>query len=163
MRALIDRCGVIAGPWQMGKVDKGVATLWVARHYFRRPLRYTGFGGLGKQVRDLLHVDDLFDLLQLQIARPTAWDGRSYNVGGGDAVSVSLRELTELCVAETGGTVPIDSAPETAGVDLRIYLTDTRKAEADFGWGPTRDPARIVRDIRAWIEAHRETLERILA
>ena len=38
MRALIDRCGVIAGPWQMGKVDQGVITLWVARHYFGRPL-----------------------------------------------------------------------------------------------------------------------------
>ena len=38
MRAMIDRCGVIAGPWQMGKVDQGVITLWVARHYFGRPL-----------------------------------------------------------------------------------------------------------------------------
>ena len=51
----------------------------------------------------------------------------------------------------------------TAGVDLRSYVTDTRKAEVDFGWRPNRDPARIVRDIRAWIEAHRETLESILA
>jgi nucleoside-diphosphate-sugar epimerase len=40
MRAIIDRCGVIAGPWQMGKVDQGVITLWVARHYFGRPLPY---------------------------------------------------------------------------------------------------------------------------
>ena len=47
-----------------------MVTLWVARHYFGRPLRYTGFGGLGKQVRDVLHVDDLFDLLRLQLESP---------------------------------------------------------------------------------------------
>jgi len=59
-RALVSRCGVIAGPWRMGRVDQGVISLWVARHYFGRPLSYTGFGGQGKQVRDILHVRDLF-------------------------------------------------------------------------------------------------------
>jgi CDP-paratose 2-epimerase len=163
MRALIDRCGVIAGPWQMGKVDQGVITLWVARHYFGRPLRYTGFGGHGKQVRDILHVHDLFDLLQLQLETPERWDGRVYNIGGGNDGSVSLAELTGLCVQETGNTVPITSVPETAGVDLRVYVTDAHKAEVDFGWRPTRNPARIVRDIRTWIEENRESLENILA
>jgi CDP-paratose 2-epimerase len=163
MRALIDRCGVIAGPWQMGKVDQGVITLWVARHYFGRPLRYTGFGGQGKQVRDILHVRDLFDLLLLQLDAPGLWDGRVYNVGGGNDVSVSLRELTDLCVAETGKTVPIAPLPETAGVDLRLYVTDSRKAETDFAWRPTRNPARIVHDIRAWIEEYEEPLKRLLS
>src|SRR2546430_1429475 len=40
LRAVIDRCGVIAGPWQMGKVDQGVFTFWVLAHHFRRPLEY---------------------------------------------------------------------------------------------------------------------------
>jgi CDP-paratose 2-epimerase len=163
MRALINRCGVIAGPRQMGKVDQGVVTLWVARHYFGRPLRYTGFGGRGKQVRDLLHVHDLFDLLLLQLEMPERWDGRVYNVGGGNEGSMSLRELTALCAQETGRTVPIASVPETAGVDLRVYVTDARKVEIDFGWRPIRDPARIVHDIRAWIEENQESLESILA
>jgi CDP-paratose 2-epimerase len=163
MRALINRCGVIAGPWQMGKVDQGVVTLWVARHYFGRSLRYTGFGGNGKQVRDILHVHDLFDLLRFQLEALERWDGRIYNVGGGNSRSVSLRELTELCVQETGRTVPITSVPETAGVDLRIYVTDARKAENDFGWRPIRDPVQIVYDIRSWIEEYRDTLESILA
>jgi CDP-paratose 2-epimerase len=163
MRALIDRCGVIAGPWQMGKVDQGVITLWVARHYFGRSLCYIGFGGNGKQVRDVLHVHDLFDLLLLQLDAPGRWDGRVYNVGGGNEVSVSLRELTGLCVQETGKTVPITSVAATAAVDLRVYVTDAGKAEVDFGWRPTRGTARIVRDIRAWIEEHEETLKSTLA
>ena len=163
MRALINRCGIIAGPWQMGKVDQGVITLWVARHYFGQSLCYTGFGGHGKQVRDILHVRDLFDLLQLQLESPERWDGRVYNVGGGNQGSVSLRELTALCVQETGRTVLITSVPETAGVDLRVYVTDARKVEFDFGWRPTRGPARIVGDIRSWIEENSQTLKSILA
>jgi len=163
MRALIDRCGVLAGPWQMGKVDQGVVTLWVARHYFGRPLRYIGFGGLGKQVRDVLHVHDLFELLLLQIEAPDVWDGRAYNVGGGEEGSVSLCELTEICVGETENPVPVDPVAATSGVDLRIYLTDASKVRDDFGWRPARSPERIVRDVRAWIEDHRDRLRDLLA
>ncbi len=46
--AVVNRCGVIAGPWQMGKVDQGVFTYWMLAHHFRRPLRYIGFGGGGQ-------------------------------------------------------------------------------------------------------------------
>ena len=73
---MIDRCGVIAGPWQMGKVDQGVFTHWLLAHHFGRPLSYIGFGGEGKQVRDLLHVDDLVDLVERAArATPSDWDG----------------------------------------------------------------------------------------
>ncbi len=78
-------------------------------------------------------------------------------------MSVSLRELTEICVQETGNAVAIASVPATAGVDLRIYVTDSRRAEVDFGWRPTRDPVGIVRDIRTWIQGNQETLQSILA
>ncbi len=70
--AVIDRCGVIAGPWQMGKVDQGVFTHWMLAHHFRNPLTYIGFGGHGKQVRDLLHVEDLVDLVERQLLEPRA-------------------------------------------------------------------------------------------
>ena len=164
MRALINRCGVIAGPWQMGKVDQGVITLWVARHYFGRPLalhrvRRPGQAGSRHPSR----------ARPLRLAPASARVRRSGGTAGSitsaaeTTVSVSLRELTELCVQETGKTVPIASVPETAGVDLRVYVTDARKAEVDFGWRPNAGPARIVRDIRTWIEEHEETLESLLA
>jgi CDP-paratose 2-epimerase len=69
--AVIDRCGVIAGPWQMGRVDQGVFTFWVLSHHMARPLTYIGYGGTGRQVRDLLHVDDLVGLVDSQLADPT--------------------------------------------------------------------------------------------
>ena len=59
LNIVVNRCGVITGPWQMGKVDQGVAALWVARHIYGGNLAYIGYGGTGKQVRDMLHVDDL--------------------------------------------------------------------------------------------------------
>ena len=69
MPVMINRCGILAGPWQMGKVDQGVLTLWVARHVFRGEVAYFGYGGSGKQLRDVLHVADLFDLLCRQMER----------------------------------------------------------------------------------------------
>ena len=66
LRTLINRCGVLTGPWQMGKVDQGVFALWMANHYFEKPLKYIGYGGTGKQVRDFLHVADLLDLIDFQ-------------------------------------------------------------------------------------------------
>ena len=49
IRCVINRCGVIAGPWQFGKVDQGVFTLWMLAHYFKKPLKYIGFGGKGSK------------------------------------------------------------------------------------------------------------------
>ncbi len=83
LRAVTNRCGVIAGPWQMGKVDQGVFSWWLLAHLFGRPLSYIGYGGSGKQVRDLLHVDDLVDLVDEQLGEPERWSGVTANVGGG--------------------------------------------------------------------------------
>ena len=85
----INRCGVIAGPWQMGNAEQGVFAHWVLAHLRSEPLRYIGYEG--RQVRDLLHVDDLVDLLDDQLARPEHWDGATFNVGGGAENSLSLR------------------------------------------------------------------------
>ena len=160
--ALINRCGIITGPWQMGKVDQGVVTLWVAKHHFERPLQYTGFGGCGKQVRDLLHVQDLFELLFRQIDSPDAWDGRIYNVGGGPDNSVSLRELTDLCQNITKHSVAIAGHDETNPLDVRIYVSDASRAARDFNWQPQRNPEIIVRDIHNWICLHESDLAPLL-
>ncbi len=123
--AVIDRCGVIAGPWQMGKVDQGVFTHWMLAHHFGNPLSYIGFGGEGKQVRDLLHVEDLVDLVERQLLEPEVWDGRTVNVGGGRECSLSLRETTAICRELTGNEVPISPVQETraggrADIPLRL-------------------------------------------
>jgi CDP-paratose 2-epimerase len=162
MPALINRCGLLAGPWQMGKVDQGVVTLWVARHVFGIPLKYIGFGGDGKQVRDVLHVDDLFALLVRQLDAVSHWRGEVYNVGGGQAMSASLLELTRCCREVIGRTVPIRPEPATSPVDIRIYLTDHRRATRAFDWQPRRMLAGIVEDIARWVRANEEALRPLL-
>ena len=89
IRATIDRCGVIAGPWQMGKVDQGVFTHWLLPHYRRRPLSYIGYGGTGKQVRDVLHVDDVARSCSSSSATPSLArrDGQRRRRRGGLAVA----------------------------------------------------------------------------
>jgi len=81
IQSIINRCGVLTGPWQMGKVDQGVFVLWVAAHYFGKPLSYIGYGGNGKQVRDLLHIDDLLSLVKYQLDNFSELDGEVLNVG----------------------------------------------------------------------------------
>ncbi len=161
-RALINRCGVIAGPGQMGKVDQGVVTLWAARHIYEQPLKYIGFGGHGKQVRDILHVDDLCDLVMAQLQRSELWDGRIYNAGGGTAHSASLLELTGLCRELTGKSVAITPQPETNAVDVPLYETDNAKVTRECAWSPQRSVAQTVEEIVAWIRDRKDELRPIL-
>lgn len=153
VRAAVDRCGVIAGPWQMGKVDQGVFTHWMLCHHFGLPLTYIGYGGAGKQVRDLLHVADLVDLLEEQITDQASWDGVTLNVGGGREGSLSLLETTALCRAITGSEVLVDSDPDERAGDVPIYISDCAALLERTEWRPRRDPERTLREIHEWIVA----------
>jgi CDP-paratose 2-epimerase len=159
--AIVNRCGVIAGPWQFGKVDQGVASLWVLSHHFGRPLSYIGYGGTGKQVRDFLHVDDLCDLLVEQIRDFDQWDGWLGNVAGGLANTASLCELTALCEEITGKKIPIASVPANRPSDLRLFLGDCTKLFARTTWRPKRDVRRIVQDISEWVNKHSDALKKL--
>jgi CDP-paratose 2-epimerase len=162
LRAIVDRCGVIAGPWQMGKVDQGVIALWVARHVYNRELSYIGFGGTGLQVRDVLHIDDLCDLVTVQIRRFDDLAGGVFNAGGGTECSVSLCELTTLCQRVTSTVVPIRAVPETRPVDIPLYITDASKLSRATGWSPQRSMETLVSDVHEWIRANEPQLRPVL-
>jgi CDP-paratose 2-epimerase len=159
---IVDRCGVVAGPWQMGKVDQGFFTLWAARHLYGGSLAYQGFGGEGLQVRDVLHVDDLFDLVTLQVQRMKDWSGSTFQVGGGLDKSVSLRELTTLCEARSGRHLEFGSRPETHPSDVPWYVSDASVVSDVTGWSPRRTIPELLDDVCAWLEAHRSRLEPLL-
>lgn len=159
LKSIINRCGVIAGPGQFGKVDQGVFTLWVARHYFKQGLKYTGFGGTGKQVRDLLHVEDLMALLENQTGQNSHWDAQTYNVGGGNTSATSLIELTEICREITGNSVPIGQEATTTPVDIPWYISNNAKVESSFSWKPKRNVKDIVVDISKWLRTNEALLK----
>jgi len=158
LRAAINRCSVIAGPWQMGKVDQGVVALWVLRHFLGKPLKYIGYGGTGKQVRDVLHVADLCELVEEQITGFDRWDGWLGNVGGGLEISTSLQELTAVCRRVIGREVPVGAEPENRQADLRIFLADCTRLFERTGWRPKRGVAQIVTDIFEWVRTHEKEL-----
>jgi len=159
LRAVTNRCSVIAGPWQMGKVDQGVVALWVFRHYFGKPLKYIGYGGTGKQVRDMLHVADLCDLITEQLTGFESWEGWLGNVGGGLEISASLQELTSLCRKVLGREVPLGAETENRQADLRIFLADSSRLFQRTHWRPKRGVETIVADVFDWVRAHEQALQ----
>ncbi len=158
LRAVVDRCGVIAGPWQMGKVDQGVFAHWLLSHHFGLPLTYIGYGGAGKQVRDLLHVADLVDLVDEQLGDPGRWDGEVVNVGGGREVSLSLAETTEICRELTGNEVPLSSVAEDRAGDVPIYISDCARLFGRTTWRPSRSARETLADLATWIGEHSDQL-----
>jgi len=162
LKAVINRCAVLAGPGQFGKSDQGVTVLWVAKHYWKQPLSYIGYGGEGKQVRDLLHIDDLFELVNYQINHIEELTGEVFNVGGGKSGSVSLQELTKLCEKYTKNVIKIASIKEDREADIRLFITDNTKVTQVTGWVPKKSPDEIVGEIYHWIVSNENTLERIL-
>ena len=163
VRTIVNRCGVIAGPWQMGKVDQGFFVLWAARHLYNGPLAYSGFGGEGHQVRDVLHIADLFELVSLQSDQIDQHSGRVYNVGGGPACSVSLAELTELCAARTRNPLALKSDPATRPADIPYYVTDTNVVTRATGWSPSRTIETTLDEVLEWLGRYRAELEPLLA
>lgn len=161
LRMIIDRCGVLSGPWQMGRVDQGFVSLWAAIHKFGGQLTYQGFGGLGHQVRDVLHVADLYTLLKKQLDNFETARNNIYNVGGGPDVSTSLAELSDLCAQYTTHSLQIQATPKTTKADIPYYVTDNSIVSREFGWKPHHDMNTILDEIFRWLTDHRDALKPI--
>ncbi len=160
--SITTRFGLLTGPWQMAKSDQGVIALWAAFHYFKRNLSYIGFGGMGKQVRDFLHIDDFCDLVVDQIRHFPDYQGKRLNAGGGLANSLSLAETTALCREITGNSVEITAVSENRPADVRSYITDHRAITAVRGWRPKRDARTTIQDLCDWLQANEAELGPLL-
>lgn len=160
-KSVINRFGVMAGPWQMGKIDQGFVGYWMARHKYGGTLDYIGFGGTGKQVRDVLHIDDVCALIQHQITHMDSLNGCHWNVGGGKANALSLLELSRRIQAVTGKTAAVGSVPENRQSDLRIYITDNAEVREKTGWTPVKTIDTILEDMHQWMDAHEEQLKEV--
>ncbi len=163
IQAIINRCGVLTGPWQMGKVDQGVFVLWVAAHYFQKPLKYIGYQGSGKQVRDLLHIADLLRLVDYQLNNFELLDGDVLNVGGGQENSLSLWETTQLCQKIVGKSTSIEPVAEAREGDIPIFITDSTQIKQKTKWQPEINPEKTLQDIYDWIVENEKILQSVLS
>ena len=159
--AAVTRFSVIAGPRQMGKTDQGIATLWMANHFWKKPLTYIGYNGSGKQVRDILHIDDLITLIDLQIHDMDKFKGKVFNAGGGMDSSISLLEMTSLCEKITGNKVEVKRQYENRPADLRLFVSDNTLIGNETSWKPAKTLTDIFTDIYQWMKQNESSLKPI--
>ncbi len=144
------RQSCIYGPWQYGNEDQG----WIA-HFLIRALRgdrITLYGD-GRQVRDVLFVDDLLELYAATIEQPERVAGRAYNIGGGPGLTVSLLEFLDHLRESEELAVEVGFGDWRPG-DQRVYVSDVRRAEDELGWRPSTSLADGTRRLRDWLESN---------
>ena len=155
----INRCGVLAGAGQFGRADQGIFAYWLNSYLRRRPLKYIGFGGHGRQVRDCLHPRDLAPLLEKQLsAGSLPASDRIINCSGGAASALSLRQLSDWCASEFGEH-PIDSDSTPRAFDIPWMVLDSTKAARLWNWRPRTPVAQVLSEIAAHARAHPDWLE----
>jgi CDP-paratose 2-epimerase len=155
----INRCGVMAGAGQFGTPDQGIFSFWLNGHLRRAPLRYIGFDGMGKQVRDALHPNDLAALLLRQMRDSRKGGRRIYTAGGGPHNSMSLRELNEWCDDRFGKHTPSsDLTPRK--YDIPWLVMDSADANREFRWRPEIGIEHILTEIAGHAQHHPDWLER---
>jgi CDP-paratose 2-epimerase len=131
----INRCGVLAGAGQFGKMDQGIFSFWIHSWRAKRPLKYIGFAGTGQQVRDCLHARDLLPLISQQMQKPQAEAPRVINVSGGVARSASLRQLSAWCERRFGPWA-VAAESEARPFDVPWLVLDSALAQRVWDWRP---------------------------
>ena len=151
LKYIINRFSVIAGPWQFGKQDQGFVSLWIANHLFKKKLSYIGFGGKGNQIRDVLHIDDVSDILLLQIKNLKKTYNKTFNIGGGIKNSISLKDLTFKCQHVTKNRIKISKVKKTSIFDIPYFVTDNSKIYNYYKWKPAKSVDSLIIDIYKWL------------
>lgn len=154
LKTVVLRQSCIYGTRQMGMEDQGwVAWFLIAAMFGKRATIY----GTGKQVRDLLHIDDLVDVYVRCIDRIADTAGEIYNIGGGQDNTLSLREFLDIIRDDLTLDLPCGSAAERPG-DQPIFVSDNAKAERELGWAPKIKVRDGIRQLHEWLREHKTEL-----
>ncbi|HEV7298539.1 MAG TPA: NAD-dependent epimerase/dehydratase family protein [Tepidisphaeraceae bacterium] len=150
--AVVFRMSCMYGPHQFGNEDQG----WVA-HFLIKALKgepITIYGD-GKQVRDILFIDDLVDAFLLAQAHMNdeRVRGHAFNIGGTPANTISLFDLLDM-IEDVQGTRPDVRFGSWRPGDQRYYVSDARKLTRDTGWRPTVSAAEGVARLNDWLAAN---------
>ncbi len=162
VKFVITRFGLIAGPWQFGKQDQGVVSLWLWRHLNKKKLSYIGFGGKGSQVRDLLHISDVCKLISQQVKKINTINNFTINAGGGRENAISLKNLTKVCQKITQNKIKILSKKNTSEYDVPYYTTDNSKVKKIYNWKPEKKILHIMKDMYKWMLFNKKKLTKYI-
>ena len=151
IRSVNFRQSCIYGRRQFGIEDQGWVAWFVIAAISESPITIYGDG---KQVRDVLFVDDLVDCYIAAVDKIDRAAGLSFNIGGGPARTLSLLELVEMIERRLRRKLHVRFSGWRPG-DQRVFISDIRKAAEVLGWTPKTDVDRGVEALFEWTETHR--------
>ncbi len=161
LKYIINRIGVISGPWQFGKIDQGFISLWCWSHLMKQNLKYIGFGGTGKQVRDVLHIDDLCELIFLQIKNIKKVNNLSLSFGGGKVNSINLKKLTQKIKKFSKNSINISKIKKTSIYDIPYFVASNKIVNDIYKWKPKKTINDIITDVYNWQKDNLKILKKI--
>jgi CDP-paratose 2-epimerase len=148
MPNVVFRMSCIYGPHQCGNEDQG----WVAHFLMRaRDGAPITLYGDGRQVRDVLYVEDLLEAMLLATGDVERLAGQAFNMGGGPQSTVSLLELLDM-IEGLGDRPEVHFGDWRVG-DQRYYVSDTRRFTEATGWAPKVTPEQGVALLHEWLGA----------
>lgn len=155
LRTVTLRQSCIYGYWQFGIEDQGWVAWFIIAHLMKRPI--TVFG-TGKQVRDVLFIDDLLDCYVAAIRHIDQVAGMAFNIGGGPGNTLSLLEFMEM-LAQLSGRAVDHTFGATRRGDQPVFISDIRKAESLLQWRPCTSASRGIELLYRWVEANPRLFE----
>ncbi|MDP2593811.1 MAG: GDP-mannose 4,6-dehydratase [bacterium] len=158
LQTVVFRQSCIYGPYQFGVEDQGWVAWFTIAALLDRPITLYG---TGKQVRDILYVDDLIRLYDLAIANIHTVGGRAYNVGGGPRNTISLIELLAHLGRQMGKRIAPSMAEARAG-DQPIFVADIRRVKDDLNWEPSVGVFDGWKGMYRWIAEHETHIRKVL-
>jgi CDP-paratose 2-epimerase len=153
---VVFRQSCIYGTRQFGVEDQGWVAHFVISILLGRPLNIFGNG---KQVRDVLFIDDLTRLMDLAYRKRDTAAGGVYNVGGGPENTLSLMQLIKLMEELTGKKVDYAYKQMRTG-DQLMFIADISRADRDFNWRPAVGPREGVEKLCRWVEENMPLFKR---
>ena len=160
IKYLINRCGVISGPLQFGKQDQGFVSLWIWKHINKKNLTYIGYGGLGNQIRDVLHINDLCRLIDIQIKKFNKIYNRLFTIGGSKKSYTSLKKLTKICENVTKNKIKFRRVSKTSIYDIPYFVADNKSVSRTYRWKPKNSIYDIVNDTFLWLSNNKNNLKK---
>ncbi len=145
------RMSCVYGPHQFGTEDQGWVAHFLISALDQRPITIYGDG---RQVRDILHVDDAVEAYIRLFRRIDRHSGRAFNLGGGPENAVSLRQVLRRIEDIQGRKLDVHFADWRPG-DQRYYVSDVRAIQAALGLPPPRSYVRGIADLAGWLAQSR--------
>lgn len=157
LNTVVFRQSCVYGTRQFGHEDQGWIAWFLIAAEMGLPITLYGDG---KQVRDVLFIDDLLTAFDAAVRNITSARGRIYNIGGGPANALSLLELLDLIAERRGEPLSIARAARRPG-DQKIYVSDIRRAREELKWRPQVTWRNGVARVHQWVLEHRDECEQI--